>query len=70
MVARVIDSDAHLEPCPFCGGSELHIETDSEQTSTVQVECDTIGCEASGPHGKDADEAVVLWNKRASDAQA
>lgn len=64
MVARVIESDIELKPCPFCGGSELHIETDSEPTSTVQVECDTPGCEASGPHGKDADEAARLWNRR------
>ena len=51
-------------PCPFCGGTDLHLETDSHP-STVQVMCDNPECEASGPNVAYTDEdAVALWNRR------
>jgi Lar family restriction alleviation protein len=65
MNARVLQSDIELKPCPFCGRTDLHIETDSEPTSTVNVFCDNPDCEASGPNSATtADEAAQKWNGR------
>lgn len=65
MVAKVLESGIELRPCPFCGSTDLHIETDSEPRSTVNVLCDNPDCEAEGPNQAfTADDAVIAWNRR------
>ncbi|WP_081871109.1 Lar family restriction alleviation protein [Nitratireductor basaltis] len=64
MVSRTLPADG-AKPCPFCGGADLHVETDSEADSTFQVVCDNDQCEAEGPNGaRHPAEAVALWNQR------
>lgn len=63
MVAIVADVQIKLSPCPFCGGLDLHVETDSEPSS-FQVYCDNPGCEAEGPHGSTEESAAAAWNRR------
>jgi len=66
MVAKVLQSDIELKPCPFCGGADLHIETDSEPKSSVNVFCDNPACEAAGPNQAfTAEHAALAWNNRA-----
>ena len=49
-------------PCPFCGGSELHVSVSSAQ-------CETCGAwgprvmQATGAKIKEA--AIAAWNRRA-----
>lgn len=65
MVAKVLESKIELKPCPFCGGTDLHIETDSEPRSTANVFCDNPKCEAAGPNQSfTADDAARAWNNR------
>lgn len=64
MTAIVFEHQDRLEKCPFCGSAELHIEGDSEPDTTVQVMCDNPECEAEGPHGHSAIDAVQKWNAR------
>lgn len=65
MVATVHETNEPLLPCPFCGSTILHIESDSHQGSTFQVLCDNPECEAEGPNvGLTKEDAVALWNKR------
>lgn len=61
-----------LKPCPFCGKSpRLNIhEVDTKPfmyfTDRYCVLCDYNegGCGTEGPHRKDKDEAISLWNTR------
>jgi Lar family restriction alleviation protein len=67
-----------LKPCPFCGGDELHIETNSVQPDDFHdayVVCED--CDAQGRHAMtlggwlpskdDAKaEAVIAWNSRSA----
>ena len=59
-----------LLPCPFCGGTDLHIQTERRDvpadsmgrgTSAGSVSREVIWCHACGafPHGPE------WWNKRA-----
>lgn len=56
-------------PCPFCGGTNLHIRAPFEDDAeTMVVDCDD--CNATGPYygGSDSTqhhEAMTLWNARA-----
>lgn len=66
MTAIVVEASIEPDECPFCGGRDLHIETDNEPGSSFQVVCDNPECEAEGPNGStSADEAVSRWNRRA-----
>lgn len=67
MVAKVYGTEEYLLPCPFCGGKELHIESDSAPGTTFQVICDNSDCEAGGPNtALTINQAVESWNSRAA----
>lgn len=54
--------EIELKPCPFCGGTDLSIET-FELDNTIQyVLCGDCQCE--GPAGNGNQEAAELWNWR------
>jgi len=71
-----------LKPCPFCGGTDLSIETNSVQPDDFHdayVYC--VDCDAQGRHAMTLEgwlsskdeakvEAVVAWNRRAPAPQA
>ena len=62
-----------LEPCPFCGGTDLHftdLKFDHQEERLTHVVC--VKCWALGPGvamsgSQELDETgtVVLWNRRA-----
>lgn len=61
MVAIVKESSVPLLPCPFCGGTDLHIEGDNA-SDVWGVECN--GCDASGPRvAPSPDAAAEAWNR-------
>ena len=47
------------KPCPFCGCSAQHVETDG---ASIAVTCDACG--ASGPHTTDRKMSEELWYNR------
>ena len=49
-----------MKPCPFCGSSKFLDGTESPNCAV---------CDALGPDGNDEENAVQLWNTRASDAE-
>lgn len=51
-----------LKPCPFCGSDDLDIE---ERNDIKFVFCKN--CQASTADCYDVKEAVIAWNRRASD---
>lgn len=52
-----------LLPCPFCGGTEIHIDDNGYEE---WLQC--VGCNAAGPYTEDDAEAGVslkeAWNRR------
>lgn len=54
-----------LDPCPFCGSHQVHVEQWSDM---VTVSC--LNCLAVGPMTAEQSqaEAWALWNRRASPA--
>lgn len=48
-------------PCPFCGGSEVWINSDVDPKFVVCRECS-----AFGPNAPTVKQAVERWNKRMS----
>ena len=52
----------HLEPCPFCGTSNVDL-VNGALYDIHHVECNE--CTARGPIEEDEDEAVDNWNQRA-----
>ena len=46
-----------IKPCPFCGSKDLY----ARDNSGHYVVCKN--CDAYGPYGKDAEEAIRLWNR-------
>ncbi|MER8560166.1 Lar family restriction alleviation protein [Mesorhizobium sp. M0578] len=65
MSAIVFETSESIERCPFCGSIDLHVEGDSAPGTTVQVMCDNPECEAEGPQGENAADAIRKWNARA-----
>ena len=53
-----------LKPCPFCGGSDLHIIGQELTNGAVvyRVECEY--CLTSGPCSIRMDRAIAEWNDR------
>lgn len=49
-----------LKKCPFCGSTELRVQTDYTQTSNVKCG----GCDADGPPRNSEADAVEWWNNR------
>ncbi len=45
-------------PCPFCSSDV------SEDDCFVVVTCPVCGAKGPEVHGKDANEAIALWNRR------
>lgn len=69
-----------LEPCPFCGGTNIFVGTIAEieaqcedhedyldNSGLYSVVCDYTkgGCGASSGHYRDKEEAIAKWNRRA-----
>ena len=51
-----------LEPCPFCGGGDIHVYTTTTASRAYAV-CDM--CDAEGPLAwSGSAEAIRLWNTR------
>ena len=48
---------SHLEPCPFCGSSNMHI---NRHLLSRAVCCQH--CKGSGPHKKQLEDAITEWN--------
>jgi len=71
-------ADTKLLPCPFCGGTDLSIETNSVQPDDFHDAWVNCGeCNADGRHAmtlegwlpskaEAKEEAVVAWNRRAA----
>lgn len=61
-----------IRPCPFCGTEgRLTGYRNAGHKNGFWVECDFYRrdkkervCNAHGPHGDSADDAIELWNKR------
>lgn len=47
------------DPCPFCDSKNVTVIIDDDFDA---VAC--RDCEASGPTGKNARDAIVAWNRR------
>ncbi len=57
-----------LEPCPFCGASDLYIlgcVNEAETMFWFGVICENVACRAEGPIGNTREEAIRRWNTRA-----
>ena len=55
-----------LKPCPFCGGTNVHVDMDYRVGIPVWV-VDCNGCATSGPVVNEAEgeaAAVEAWNRR------
>ncbi len=52
-----------IAPCPFCGAMP-EVDDEGRYYGLYYVRC--LNCDARGPLGDDADEAIRLWNKRAN----
>lgn len=59
-----------MKPCPFCGQREVAVikRHDAEHPFTLYSLVQCASCLAEGPLALDADEAVEMWNRRASKA--
>ena len=57
---------ADLKPCPFCGGTDLHVV--SVYGTEYYVDCFT--CTTCGPYGETYEEAIEAWNRRAEDGNS
>ena len=56
-----------LKPCPFCGGTDLHIAGASREFKMGQVYCER--CDSYGPSRlfSAAGAVQAAWNKRAGE---
>lgn len=52
-----------INPCPFCGSSEVDIKKSASQPPAYYCEC--LTCEARGPWAEAAHYAMAGWNRRA-----
>lgn len=69
-----MDTEYGFKSCPFCGGKEFKIETDTcmpDEIHMAWVACQNGECETRGPQvfwyedmREAKDEAVIAWNKR------
>lgn len=59
--------DYALEPCPFCGGTDIFIEPDERGSGGQWVGPVHAGCKACGCQlcADDESKAVAWWNRRA-----
>lgn len=60
-----------LDNCPFCGTSQVELDSstiptvpEEERCATEWVQCQNDDCGATGPIRCTVDEAVAAWNKR------
>ena len=53
-----------LKPCPFCGGTKLHVES-FYMSNKKYVECENNDCECAGPVDLGESGAIEKWNARA-----
>ena len=52
-----------LLPCPFCGGSDVHLRRHSPAHMSW-VSCRDCGLEAPSETGTTDEDAVAYWNRR------
>ena len=61
-------SEVHLNPCPFCGSSNIQSDCYSAAFSIAACEEDCFDyckdCDAQGPAASDVEEAHRRWNGR------
>ena len=55
---------AKLKPCPFCGSTQVKIDTGEASTSEKPAYVFCKECVAIGPSAKTPFEAVYYWNYR------
>lgn len=55
------EQEQELKPCPFCGGTDLHLS--GIEQIFIGVSCNTCDCE--GPSQKTKRGAIKTWNTRA-----
>jgi len=60
----ILFSGLRLRPCPFCGASDLYVNSDIEPKF---VACNK--CTAFGPTGATESQATERWNKRVATPQ-
>lgn len=69
MYAKETVYDGPVKACPFCGGTDIHVERVyyylREGVKSVNLVC--ASCGAKGPNGKDDQEASARWMLRAGE---
>ena len=61
-------SEIKLKPCPFCGRSNVKIETWASGGRMYMVKCNNPDCpvpERGYPTGRNLDDVKNVWNRRA-----
>lgn len=61
-------SEIKLKPCPFCGRSNVKIETWASGGRMYMVKCNNPDCpvpERGYPTGRNLDDVKNEWNRRA-----
>lgn len=61
-----MSDESKLKPCPFCGGDELPVESDTG--CGAYVRCPK--CTTMGPSADNDIEAVQRWNERYDEKEA
>lgn len=58
-----------LKPCPFCGNTAVDVKDDCYPAPNYYVVCDynDDGCGASSGFCRTEEEAIEVWNRRASE---
>jgi Lar family restriction alleviation protein len=67
-------TETKLKPCPFCGGKAELVKSNMTLTfaDSFCVRCDNLGCfiRPNTPHRLSDEDAINIWNRRATDERA
>lgn len=59
-----MQSQYELEPCPFCGETELELQEAANPSYQLVKFIACPSCHTDGPPGHSEDDAVARWNRR------
>jgi Lar family restriction alleviation protein len=60
--ARLITTDDHLLPCPWCGGDMVRVGQISQVGDFYMVNC--LHCRAENTKNDTVEKAIARWNTR------